>query len=204
VREEQDDRRRFVVGLGNPGRKYARTRHNVGFRVLDVLRCRWGAEAPRKAFGGEVCDARPARPGDGERRVLLLEPHTYMNRSGLAVREMAEFYKARLEEILVVLDDMNLPPGRLRARPGGSAGGQKGLADVLVRLGGEEVPRLRIGIGRPPPTMDGVDFVLTKFDEDEEEMIEIVVQTAADAVEDWVFCGLAFVMEKYNRKPDSD
>ncbi|MGB2822611.1 MAG: aminoacyl-tRNA hydrolase, partial [Phycisphaerae bacterium] len=137
-------------------------------------------------------------------RVLLLEPHTYMNRCGLAVRELAEFHKAGLDEILVVLDDMDLPPGRLRARAGGSAGGQKGLADILARLGSDEVPRLRIGIGRPPPYMDGVDFVLTKFDEDEEEIIEITVRTAADAVEDWVFCGLSFVMEKYNRKPDGD
>jgi PTH1 family peptidyl-tRNA hydrolase len=204
VDEEQDERRRFVVGLGNPGPKYARTRHNVGFRVLEALRRRWDADPPRKAFGGEVCDARPARPGAGERRVLLLAPHTYMNRSGLAVRDMAEFHKAGLDEILVVLDDMDLPPGRVRARAGGSAGGQKGLADVLARLRSEQVPRLRIGIGRPPPSMDGTDFVLTRFHEEEEEIIEIAIQTAADAVEDWVFCGLTFVMEKYNKRPDID
>jgi len=193
-----------VVGLGNPGRQYAPTRHNVGFRVLEVLCRRWSAEAPRKAFGGRLWEARPARPEAGTRRVVLLEPHTYMNRSGLAVRQVTDFYKAELRDVLIVLDDMNLPPGRLRVRAGGSAGGQKGLADVMEKLGSSQVPRLRIGIGRPPPSMDDVDFVLTRFRKDEEEIVAGAVQTAADAVEDWVFGGLASVMETYNRKPDND
>jgi PTH1 family peptidyl-tRNA hydrolase len=203
VPDVPDETRRFVVGLGNPGRSYERTRHNVGFRVLAVLRRRWGVEGDRKAFGGQMSEARPTRGGAGERRVRLLEPHTYMNRSGLAVREMAAFYKADVEEILVVLDDMNLPVGRLRARSGGSAGGQKGLADVMARLGTDRVPRLRIGIGQPPAFMDGVDYVLSRFTPDEEEIVAEAVETAADAVEDWVFCGLSFVMDKYNRKAES-
>ena len=203
MHDEGDDRPRFVVGLGNPGPKYARTRHNVGFRVLEALRRRWSLETPRKAFGGLVWDARPAM-GGAPRRVLLLEPHTYMNRSGLAVREMMAFYKAELDEVLVVLDDMNLPPGRLRARSGGSAGGQKGLADILEKLASRQVPRLRIGIGPPPPFMDGVDFVLTTFRTDEEQRIAVAVEAAADAVENWLSHGLAFVMETFNRKPDSN
>jgi PTH1 family peptidyl-tRNA hydrolase len=200
VDDQQADRRTFVVGLGNPGRQYAATRHNVGFRVVEALWRRWQAEVPRRAFGGLVCEARPSRPEAGTRRVVLLEPHTYMNCSGQAVQEMAAFYKAELNEILVVLDDMALPVGQLRARAGGSTGGQKGLADVLLRLGSQQVPRLRIGIGGPPGRMDGADFVLSKFADAEQEIIDVVIAQAAMAVEDWVFRGLDYVMERYNRK----
>ena len=191
-----------MVGLGNPGRRYARTRHNVGFRVLATLGRRWGADAGRSAFGGRVYDARPSRQDAGARRVMLFEPHTYMNRSGRAVQELAAFYKAAAGDMLVVLDDLNLPLGRLRARASGTAGGQKGLADVLQALGTQDVPRLRIGIGQPPPRMDATDFVLSVFTEDEEEVIGVAVAQAADAVEDWLFSGLTLVMEKYNRKAD--
>ena len=203
MQDSAEQPRRFVVGLGNPGRKYARTRHNVGFDVLATLRRRWAADAPRKAFGGEICEARPSRPDFGSRRVMLLAPQTYMNRSGQAVQEMTAFYKAELDEVLVVLDDLALPVGRLRARPEGSAGGQKGLADVLNRLGSQQVPRLRIGIGQPPGVMEATDYVLSKFREDEREIVDVAIETAADAVEDWLFHGLTFVMERYNRKPES-
>jgi len=191
-----------VAGLGNPGREYERTRHNMGFRVLEALREKWHADDGRGGFGGRVYDARPVRPGDGMRRVLLFEPHTYMNRSGQAVREMATFYKAAPGDLLIVVDDMNLPLGRLRARAGGSAGGQKGLADILRALGTPDVPRLRIGIGRPPAQWDAVDYVLSRFGADEQPVIDAAIDRAAEAVEDWVFHGLPFVMGRYNRKPD--
>lgn len=200
--DQQADRRRFVVGLGNPGREYARTRHNMGFRVVEALQRRWQAYEPHRDFGGLVCEARPCRPQGGTRRVVLLEPMTYMNCSGQAVQEMAAFYKAELHEILVVLDDMALPVGQLRARAGGSAGGQKGLTDVLAKLGSQQVPRLRIGIGAPPGRMDGADFVLSRFADAEQEIIEVAIVQAAEAVEDWVFRGLDFVMERYNRKDE--
>lgn len=204
MHEAGQDRRLFVVGLGNPGRKYARSRHNIGFRVLAVLRRRWGADDGRKAFGGRLYDVRPSRPGAGTRRVMLFEPHTYMNCSGRAVGELAAFYKVALDEMLVVLDDMALAPGRLRVRAGGSAGGQKGLADILDALGSRQVPRLRIGIGQPPAVMDGADYVLAPFGPDEVEAIDAAVEAAASAVADWAFCGLEFVMAKYNRKPADD
>jgi PTH1 family peptidyl-tRNA hydrolase len=127
---------------------------------------------------------------------------TYMNCSGQAVQEMAAFYKAELHEILVVLDDMALPVGQLRARAGGSAGGQKGLTDVLAKLGSQQVPRLRIGIGAPPGRMDGADFVLSRFGPAEQEIIDVAIVQAAMAVEDWIFRGLDFVMERYNRKEE--
>ncbi|MCD6304373.1 MAG: aminoacyl-tRNA hydrolase [Planctomycetes bacterium] len=204
--------RRFVVGLGNPGRKYAATRHNVGFRVLEALKNRWAIRSARKAFGGELCEARltagrgsvgPGGPAGrdgqgGEVSVMLLAPQTYMNCSGRAAAEMAAFYKASAEQILVVSDDMNLPLGRLRIRPGGSAGGHKGLADVLEKLGTPDVPRLRIGIGSPAPYMDAVDFVLSRFTPDEQAKMDRAVQRAAEAVEDWALHGVTFAMDKYN------
>lgn len=191
-----------MVGLGNPGSEYARTRHNVGYRVLAVLRRRWLVETHRSAFGGRMDPARPQRPGAGERTVVLLEPHTYMNRSGQTVREAAAFYKAEPGDFLVVLDDMALPLGRVRARGGGSPGGHKGLGDVVSALGTQDVPRLRIGIGAAPSFMDGRDYVLAPFTDEENQVIEVAIETAADAVEDWLFRGLSFVMETYNRKPE--
>jgi PTH1 family peptidyl-tRNA hydrolase len=125
-----------------------------------------------------------------------------MNRSGQAVRELSAFYKVQPDELLVVLDDMNLPVGRVRLRAEGSSGGQKGLADVVGQLGTLAVPRLRIGIGAPPGQMDGADFVLSKFAPDDLEIIETAIQVAADAVSDWVFRGMNYAMEIYNRKPE--
>lgn len=191
------DRTKIIVGLGNPGRRYANTRHNLGFAVADVLVDRWQAGQGKKAFGGQFYHARLQR-GPKQRLAMLLKPLTYMNRSGRAVREMSAFYKADPDQILVVLDDLALPTGRLRARVGGSAGGHNGLADVLEALGRTQTPRLRIGIGQAPPNMDSTDFVLRPFEADEREIIETAVQQAADAVEDWVFNGIEFVMDKYN------
>jgi PTH1 family peptidyl-tRNA hydrolase len=199
--QDDVDRRLFVVGLGNPGRQYAQTRHNVGFRVVDLLASRWRAGEGKAAFGGQVWEVRPAGPQGASRQVVLFEPHTYMNRSGQAVRELAAFYKAEADEMLVVLDDMNLPVGRVRLRGEGSSGGQKGLADVVGQLGTLAVPRLRIGIGSPPGQMDGADFVLSKFAPEDLEVIETAIQVAADAVNDWVFRGMNYAMETYNRKP---
>ena len=191
---------RYVVGLGNPGRQYERTRHNVGFRVLDVLRRRWLAGPGRSAFQGRLDDVRVERAGQRV-RVLMLEPHTYMNRSGQAVRQLVDFYKVDdLSGLLVVLDDLALDVGRLRLRGDGSPGGHNGLADVLARLGTTQVPRLRIGIGAKPPLMDQADYVLSAFAADEEECIGPVVQRAAQAVEDWLFLGLTRTMETYNAK----
>lgn len=199
----EEQRTKLVVGLGNPGRDYARTRHNVGFRVLDSLRRRWQLEEGRRAFSGRLNDGRPRR-GAAEARVLLLEPHTYMNCAGRSVRETATFYRLAIEDVLAVLDDMALPLGRLRMRADGSAGGHNGLADVLTAMGGLNLPRLRIGIGAPPGGMEGRDFVLSEFRDDERETIERAIESAADAVEDWVFHGTPYVMDRYNRKAEGE
>jgi PTH1 family peptidyl-tRNA hydrolase len=201
---QDTDRTKFVVGLGNPSRQYANTRHNVGFMVVQALRRRWQALDGRRAFSGVMCDVRVHRPEAGVRRVMTLEPQTYMNRSGLAVRQLADFYKAAPEEMLIVLDDMALPVGRLRIRADGSAGGHNGLADILAAMGTQAVPRLRIGIGSPQTPSQWKDFVLSTFSSDEAETIRQAVQTAAQAVEDWVFGGTRYVMDRYNRSADDE
>ncbi len=183
----------FVVGLGNPGRRYRQTRHNLGFMAVDRLADRWGAGAARRVFDGVFRDARV-----GGRRVGLLEPMTFMNRSGRSVAAMVRFYKAATSDLLVVLDDLALPEGAIRLRPGGSAGGHKGLQDVLAALGTQEVPRLRLGIGAAPAVMDAVDYVLAKMDDDALAAAHQAVDKAVEAVEDWITLGIAEAMNRHN------
>jgi PTH1 family peptidyl-tRNA hydrolase len=188
---------KFVVGLGNPGREYASTRHNVGFRVVAALARKWDCPRPRRAFDGRLFKASV---GPGQQQVAMFQPQTFMNRSGSAVRELAAFYKADRRDLLIVLDDLALPLGQSRFRRGGSAGGHKGLADVLAAFGAEDLPRLRIGIGSAPVEMDPADYVLRPFEAGETEGIEQAMEQAAQAVEDWVLKGIEYVMGKYNRK----
>ncbi|HET6427548.1 MAG TPA: aminoacyl-tRNA hydrolase [Phycisphaerae bacterium] len=191
---------KYVVGLGNPGRRYQLTRHNVGFMVLAVLRERWDFGRARDRFGGRVWTGRiESAP------VMLLAPQTYMNESGRAVAEMVTFHKASPSSVLVVLDDMALPLGRLRARSRGSAGGHKGLADIARALGTDEVPRLRVGIGSPPEQMDAVAYVLSRFDEQEQAEMSGAVRRAADAAAAWATAGIECVMNAYNQgDPNGD
>ena len=198
---DDGERLLLVAGLGNPGPTYAVTRHNVGFGVVEELRSRLGGPAAVRKFDGLLCDAWFDRRGR-RRRVMLLRPMTYMNESGRSVGQWADFYKAERQDVLVVLDDMALALGRLRARPDGSAGGHNGLQDILTRLGGYDVPRLRIGIGPPPGGREWKDYVLSAFRPEERPEIELALKRAADAVEDWVFQGIQAVMDKYNRKED--
>jgi PTH1 family peptidyl-tRNA hydrolase len=199
--------RRFIVGLGNPGRRYVKTRHNAGFRVVEALRDRWALASGQKRFDGLVWESRqspPPRTGaDSSQavKVTLLAPMTYMNNSGRAVRQMLDVYKAEPADgcLLVVMDDIALPTGRLRLRPDGSAGGQKGLADILRACGTDAIHRLRIGVGSPPGRMDAADYVLGKFTDSEEEIIGPAIQQAADAAEDWLFLDIKMLMETCNR-----
>ncbi|MFC1707431.1 aminoacyl-tRNA hydrolase [Planctomycetota bacterium] len=187
---------RMVVGLGNPGRRYARTRHNVGFRVLDRLCVHYGVEAGKRAF-----EARCVLTGEAENRVLLVKPQTFMNESGRAIRSLAGYYKVGPEGILLVCDDLALPTGRLRLRRGGSSGGQKGVASTIAALGTDRFPRLRIGIGAAPAHMDAADYVLSRFSEAEEAAIETAVDQAADCVQVWLREGVDGAMNQFNRSP---
>jgi PTH1 family peptidyl-tRNA hydrolase len=184
---------KLVVGLGNPGRRYAATRHNIGYAVLAEVGRRYGTGKPKSRFQGEVMEAEL-----GGRRALLLSPTTYMNLSGASVLEARDFYKVQDEDLLVLCDDLNLPLGKLRIRAGGSSGGQKGLEDIIRRLGSEAFPRLRVGIGTPPPGWDAADFVLARFTAEEQPLIDEAVQRAADAVVVWAREGVPACMNRYN------
>jgi PTH1 family peptidyl-tRNA hydrolase len=186
---------KLVVGLGNPGRRYEGTRHNVGFAVLGELARRWATRKPRARFHGEIVEADL----NGQ-RVLLLSPLTYMNRSGLSVREAKEFYKLADEEVLVVCDDIHLPLGKLRFRARGSAGGQKGLEDVIQQLGTDAVPRLRIGVGSPPAGWDWADYVLARFHPEEQAEMALAIPLAAEAVVAWTREGIEYCMTRYNAR----
>ena len=184
---------KLIVGLGNPGAQYKDTRHNVGFEVAAQLAKKHAKGTPRAKFQGEFVEAEMA----GE-RVLLLTPLTFMNLSGTSVLAARDFYKIELPDTLIVCDDFNLPLGKLRLRSKGSAGGQKGLEDILRRLGTEEVPRLRLGIGPPPPGRDLAGYVLSRFAKDEQPIMAETVKRAAEAAAAWVQKGLESAMNVYN------
>jgi peptidyl-tRNA hydrolase, PTH1 family len=185
---------KLVIGLGNPGRKYLKTRHNVGFEVASLLASKLSASSPKKQFAGQYCEGML-----GSQKVGLLCPDTYMNRSGDSARAAVDFFKLPLDSLLVVCDDLNLPLGRLRIRPNGSAGGQKGLADIIRQLATEDFPRLRVGIGAPPAGWDAADFVLGRFEESEKTEVEICLRRAMDAALNWISEGIASCMNQYNR-----
>jgi PTH1 family peptidyl-tRNA hydrolase len=179
--------------LGNPGRRYAGTRHNVGYQVLAALGSQFGEGTPKAKFHGEVLEANL----DGQ-KALLLSPLTYMNHSGLSVVEAKAFFKLANEDLLVVCDDLNLPLGKLRFRARGSSGGQKGMEDIIQRLGSDEFARLRIGIGSAPPGWEWADYVLSKFTAEELPIIEQTVREAAAAVTVWAREGIQRSMNLYN------
>ncbi len=184
---------KLVVGLGNPGRKYKDTRHNVGYMVLAELSRRHGGGTPRNKFHADAVEVEI-----GGERTLLLAPLTYMNLSGTSVAEANGFFKLSLEDLLVICDDINLPLGKVRIRSKGSSGGQKGLADIISRLGSEDFARLRVGIGEPPLGRDAADFVLDKFTKQETSEIELAVMQAADAVALWISQGIEACMNRHN------
>ena len=184
---------KIVVGLGNPGRKYNQTRHNIGFAVVAEAARRWSDGRPRTKFQCEMIEAVV-----GTQRLLLVSPITYMNLSGQGVQPLMQFYKTPLEDLLVVCDDLNLPLGKLRIRKQGSAGGQKGLQDIIRRLGSQDIARLRIGIGSPPANWAGADYVLSRFTSEEKEIVDIAVRDAVDALQIWAEEGIDTAMNRFN------
>lgn len=184
----------LIVGLGNPGAEYVRTRHNAGFRLVEKLAERWRAEwsASRK-FHSRL--ARMERDG---RRVLLCEPHTFMNLSGDAVGALADFYQVPLRNLVVVVDDADLPLGELRLRMRGSSGGHHGLESIEQRLGTREFSRLRIGIGRRSGEREITGHVLGRFDSTESALVDKVLTAACDQVECWLNDGIQKAMSQFN------
>ena len=186
---------KLVVGLGNPGRKYEQTRHNIGFEILNSLAKRQGDPPSRAKFEGLIQECLIA----GE-RTLLLMPQTYMNLSGRSVQLAASFYQISHDDLLLVCDDFHLDLGVLRLRPGGSDGGQKGLADTIRQLGTDGFARLRFGIGPVPDRWESADFVLSKFTASERELADRQILRSAEAVETWIAHGIQRAMNEYNGK----
>lgn len=185
---------KIIIGLGNPGSQYKGTRHNVGYMVVAELALRYSTGRPNKQFHADCLDVKI-----NNQNVLLFCPTTYMNLSGTAVSEVVRFYKLNPKtDVFVICDDLDLPVAKLRIRESAGSGGQKGLKDIIAKLGTQDFARLRIGIGRPSSTEQVPNFVLTPFRKDEKIDADIAIKSAADAAVLWVERGCAEVMNRYN------
>lgn len=187
----------LIVGLGNPGKQYENTRHNIGFWVIDELARRWGIS--------QFKTERKALVADGtiqQRRVILVKPQTYMNLSGQAVRGIMDFYKLEVERMIVAHDDLDIPLSNLRLRQAGSAGGQNGVKDIIRHIGTQDFKRVRLGIGRPPGRMDVSAYVLQSFSGDDAITARLVVDRACDAIETWLKIDFDTAMNRYNGSLD--
>lgn len=183
---------KVIVGLGNPGPKYAGTRHNIGFDVIDYLAAGPGVGGSREKFEALISELK-----EGDETVLLVKPLTFMNLSGRAVRAILDFYKLPVESVLVVCDDLNLPLGKLRIRAKGSHGGQNGLRNIQEQLGTDAYCRLRVGLGQPT-VGDTVDFVLGKFKPGEKKAADDAIALAAQAALVWAKQGAEAAMNRFN------
>jgi len=185
----------IIAGLGNPGAQYARTRHNIGFMAVEKLAEDWRARwATKSKFA-----VRLARVDQDERRILLCEPQTYMNASGEGVGALVSFYRVELQNLLVVLDDADLPFGAIRLRPEGSSGGHHGLESIQQHLGTTQFARLRLGIGRnDPASREITDYVLSQFRKDESELLGKVLTRACEQIECWLAEGILSAMNRFN------
>lgn len=187
----------LIIGLGNPGRGYRRNRHNIGFQILDALAESLGARFTRTQANALVTDARL----EGI-RLILAKPQTYMNNAGQSVGSLARFFRLPAEQILAVHDDLDLPLGALRLRPGGGSGGHRGLGSIVEHLGLAEFPRLRFGIGRPPGAMEPADFVLQDFGPREEEIVAASLERAVACIRTFALEGIQAAMTRFNVAPE--
>ncbi len=183
----------LLIGLGNPGREYKDTRHNIGFMLVDHLAEKIGARGMKVQSKAIVTSGLYE-----ERKLILAKPQTYMNLSGQSVQGLLHFYKIPLENLIVAHDDLDLPYGTIRIRPTGGPGGQRGMANTIELLGTKDFPRLRLGIGRPPGRMDPKDYVLQDFSKDDAKLLPEILSRAADAALEFVMKGLNAAMNKYN------
>lgn len=197
---------KLVVGLGNPGSRYAGTRHNAGFRVLERFAERLGVALDEERFQGRFGKGWLSASEGPSEAVGLLEPLTFMNRSGAAVAEALAALPVAdpARDLLLVVDDVDLPFGRLRLRPSGGAGGQRGLADVIAVLGRQDFPRLRFGIGRPEGGLETAEWVLSSFSSDEASRLSGLVSAASEAIEVALLEGVPAAMNRFNRDPAAE
>ena len=188
---------RMIIGLGNPGREYTETRHNIGFMVLRELAQRYNPPTPKSRFRAEISEFFL-----GTEKVVLVAPQTFMNASGVSVQQAINWYKLEIDDTLVVYDDLDMPFGQLRFRANGSAGGHNGIKSIIEQLGTSDFPRLKVGIGRGPGT--AVAHVLSRFNPEETAALPEVISRAADAVELWIRHGLLTAMNAANQRPASE
>ena len=185
-----------VVGLGNPGEKYAKTRHNAGAVVLDELLRRKDSSLKRHKSGCAIAEISV-----GDQRMVLARPMSYMNESGRPVRELVRWYKVPLEQVIVVHDELDIPIGEVRIKVGGGTAGHNGVKSVASHLGSKEFIRVRVGVGRPRGRQDSVDYVLSDFSSSERKELDLIIQEAADAVERIVEVGAERAMNEVNTRP---
>ena len=183
----------LIAGLGNPGRRYRASRHNIGFLVVDAF-----AERKGESFSRLQNQALIATVRHPVGKIILAKPQTMMNNSGCAVASLVRYYRIPLEQVLVVFDDLDLPTGKLRLRPHGGAGGHRGMHSIIELLGSDDFPRLRLGIGRPPGVMDPADYVLQRFSREEETFLPVRIKDAVDAIELFLTDGIDAAMTQYN------
>ena len=186
----------LVAGLGNPGKGYASSRHNIGFIVIDELAKRLGVSVKKKGFRSHYAQA----PID-EKKLILLKPVTYMNRSGEAVSEAAEFFKIPAKDIIAVYDEMDLSLGSIKVKVGGGSAGHKGIQSIINSLGDSDFIRVRVGIGKPVQKSEVIDHVLSQFEKEEKKLVKDAIVKAADAVIEIVQRGAESAMNKFNKNP---
>jgi PTH1 family peptidyl-tRNA hydrolase len=205
VKTDMTDRY-LIVGLGNPGREYEHTRHNVGFRCVEALAAKYNLSFTARKAHAHIADGmiHLGAEGIGDRHLMLAKPQTYMNLSGETVGALVSFYKLSLERLIVVSDDMDIPLGTLRLRIAGSAGGQNGLKSVISHLGTQQFARLRFGIGRPPGRMEGAAYVLGSFAKVDEILVDETITRAVKALETWLTDGIEIAMTRYNGSGDGE
>lgn len=191
--ETTTDSSYLIVGLGNPGREYRNTRHNVGFLAIDAL-----AKSLNVTLGKVQSKALVGQGKIGASKVILVKPQTYMNLSGQAVSGLLNFYKISTEHLIVIHDDIDLPFGTIRIRPGGGSAGQRGVKSIIEKVGTQEFARMRLGVGRPPGQMDAAAYVLQPFTKEDEEFLVNFLAKAAEAAGEFVNKGLNAAMNKYN------
>lgn len=184
---------KIIVGLGNPGKEYEKTRHNAGFRVLDMVANKLNIDVNKSKYKGII-----GSKGMKDKKIILCKPQTYMNLSGDCVIELLNYYKADLEDLVVIYDDIDIDVGSIRIRPSGSPGTHNGMKDITKKVGSKDFVRVRIGTGKPTDGRDLVDFVLGKFEKDEEKIICETIDKASDAVIEIINNGVQSAMNKYN------
>lgn len=196
---ERNRKMYLIAGLGNPTKEYDKTRHNVGFSVIDVLADQYDidvSERKHRAFCGKGMIAG--------QKVLLVKPQTFMNLSGESLRAAVDYYKLAPEEIIVIYDDISLEPGQLRIRLKGSAGGHNGIKNIIAQLGTQEFPRIKVGVGAKPPRMDLADYVLSRFSKGEQELMDTAFRDAADAAVMMMTDGAERAMNHYNARKKAE